>query len=505
MSSPESTKQRALRIELDHHKRPEPLSVVKWVLAIGAAVASMAYAGYVYLPGSNGQTQFSPGDVSAVHASLNHRCSECHQNFEPIRGDAWSASAGSSQASDARCQECHAGPAHHANISPSSPHGVESCGGCHQDHQGAEASLLRMGDEHCTRCHARLDTVVSERSIQPDIDPVTAFVAAHSQSQPPPHPPFRSLKQDPGTVKFNHALHMTRGLPQPSNSGAGRALSQYEQISDKQYLARAVPEWKEGLTGAVQLACSSCHQAEPLDDQIAAGAKKGAVVSFPPANGAYMAPVNFEQHCGACHTLNVGPRQADSIPHGLTAAALEELVLVKLAGKPQSKPETDPKKRLESLLGKSEEDFIAGQLADKSSAPFIKASEHLTTTCMKCHAFEKSGSAFTADVAASNIPAAWFKHAKFDHAAHRAVYCLHCHQQATESTRSADVIISGYESCAECHRPVDAAPPASAVGQRFQGARSDCVECHTYHAGEFPVTGVGSLLRGPLKAAKEPQ
>src|SRR6187200_1125470 len=94
MSLSESTKQRALRIDLDHHKRPEPLVRAKWLLAILAAVATVLYAVWLYLPGAEAKSHLSPGHVAAVHASLNSRCAECHQDFQAIRGDAWALHKG---------------------------------------------------------------------------------------------------------------------------------------------------------------------------------------------------------------------------------------------------------------------------------------------------------------------------------------------------------------------------------------------------------------------------
>src|SRR5436190_15362995 len=147
MSLAESTKQRALRIDLDHHKRPEPLARAKWVLAIVAALASVAYAAYIYAPGMPGKAQLSPGHVADVHAAFNNRCTECHADFHAIRGDAWALDKGefNSQTgawtSDAKCIVCHAAPAHHVNLKEFLPGWIGTCASCHQDHQGLSSSL----------------------------------------------------------------------------------------------------------------------------------------------------------------------------------------------------------------------------------------------------------------------------------------------------------------------------------------------------------------------------
>src|SRR6187551_2241272 len=94
MSLSESTKQRALRIDLDHHKRPEPLVRAKWSLAIVAALATVAYAGWLLTPATQQTAQLSPGHVAEVHAAFNNRCTECHQDFHALRGDAWAMNKG---------------------------------------------------------------------------------------------------------------------------------------------------------------------------------------------------------------------------------------------------------------------------------------------------------------------------------------------------------------------------------------------------------------------------
>jgi len=489
MSSPESTKQRAFRIELDHHKRPEPLARAKWWLAVVATAATVVYVGYLYVPGSEGQSHFSPGDVSQVHAALNNRCSECHLNFHAIRGDAWGAGDKDElQLVDVKCQTCHAGPVHHTNISPQSTRQVESCGGCHQEHQGARELLVRMSDQHCTRCHAQPDRVVAQSALSPDVQAVKSFYSSTSDREDAPawpHPDFRSLAADPGNIEFNHALHMTPGMRQPAAQGQGRALSKYELIQDKDFLARAIPEWKEGTTGDVRLACASCHEPQTSDDRLAfqAGNEKASRLS------AHFAPISFERHCQACHQLRIGPGSNDVVPHRLKAKELEQAIYAFLAERSAQPPVSDLKRFEGRLLGKPREDFIAGKLLDESSERLTAIKEHLATaTCTKCHAFPLGENAFSSDVAPSSIPPFWFRHARFDHAAHRGIDCLHCHPQAqAESRRSSDVMIVGYQNCVECHRPVSAVrrPDGSDVGQIFHGARSDCAECHTYHGGEL--------------------
>ena len=83
------------------------------------------------------------------------------------------------------------------------------------------------------------------------------------------HPQFRFITEklrDPDTLKFNHALHLT---------GA------------------TIPK----LPGGEKLDCAFCHQ--------------------PDASGAFMKPVNFENNCRVCHSLQFDPETPQlKLPHG---------------------------------------------------------------------------------------------------------------------------------------------------------------------------------------------
>jgi hypothetical protein len=65
----------------------------------------------------------------------------------------------------------------------------------------------------------------------------------------------------------------------------------------------------------------------------------------------------------------------------------------------------------------------------------------------------------------------WMPHAQFDHARHSEEKCTSCHQDATESDSSNDILLPRIARCRECHGGVAAAAKVS----------SDCVMCHTFH------------------------
>ena len=56
---------------------------------------------------------------------------------------------------DLTCTKCHSGAAHHESVKKDLKDET-ACSTCHHDHQGREHSLVRMDDDHCTKCHKDL-------------------------------------------------------------------------------------------------------------------------------------------------------------------------------------------------------------------------------------------------------------------------------------------------------------------------------------------------------------
>ena len=92
----------------------------------------------------------------------------------------------------------------------------------------------------------------------------------------------------------------------------------------------------------------------------------------------------------------------------------------------------------------------------------------------------------------SNIPDVWFRQARFDHAAHRAMNCAECHAKASVSVVHTDVLLPGIDNCLQCHAPRSGSGAAAKGGVRFA-----CVECHSYHHGDGPLQGLGAGARNP--------
>jgi transcription elongation factor Elf1 len=90
-------------------------------------------------------------------------------------------------------------------------------------------------------------------------------------------------------------------------------------------------------------------------------------------------------------------------------------------------------------------------------------------TCKECHDLGFAAAHNTPEVPKANLTTRWLKHGNFDHPAHQMVVCSSCHQQASTSTLTSDVLQAGIQACQTCHHSGE------------EAARSNCSECHQYH------------------------
>jgi hypothetical protein len=156
-----------------------------------------------------------------------------------------------------------------------------------------------------------------------------------------------------------------------------------------------------------------------------------------------------------------------------------------------------PSNRPPEVLTKTRRDWVEQQV--QQSARYLR-----TAICAKCH--QESAEPTSGDTAGSfpevaptQLPAVWMRHARFDHSAHRAVNCRDCHAAAYADTANAsrcasDVLVPNISNCLQCH-----APRRQVGGENVGGARHDCAECHHYHARSaviMEMSGRGSALRG---------
>jgi hypothetical protein len=520
MASRETGKQRASRIPLDYYKRPNVLERRKGALAVLALLVSVGVAAAAWLLRDGGRPFVSRGPVAAVHATWDNNCEACHTSFQPMSKAGATALLFSSPGShdsavNARCEQCHNGTVHHVSqLDALTP----TCGGCHRDHRGRDASLVWLPDSDCTQCHSNL--AASLKDGKTDFHNAITGFADKSQG----HPEFRSLKSDPGRLKFNHRLHMLPGQVIDPDQDVKWTLGKITDKTARERYASATWQTDKSDSAAVVLDCASCHRRDAGDFDIDPAKKPGGIAAAeltPRAAGAYVLPVNYEIHCAACHplTFDANVKGADgqplSVPHRLQPDEVKNFVWGAYA---KARGDKDLDKRMADaaksgpkptrpLPGKltAEEQAAREAIGNESAkaeqflfkADVKRADGYLMTgksACGECHVFESAGDA--KKILPLLINNVWLAHAKFNHVAHRAVDCRICHANAyayepdgktlnkSASVDHSDVLIAGMESCRQCHTP-------------SAGARSDCTECHNYHNGDRSLQGLGAVVRDP--------
>jgi hypothetical protein len=248
------------------------------------------------------------------------------------------------------------------------------------------------------------------------------------------HPEFAALRagaSDPGTVKFNHKVHLKEDL--------------------------------HGPNGLVQLKCADCHQPSDGSDR------------------SYMTPINYEKHCASCHPLQFDRRFDESAPHK-EPKVVYDFVFAKLttyiASHPAEIPLVDePDKRLPTRPpqppARNAAEWVQQRMTDAQLLLWRKS-------CKECHPLiYPNGSDALPVVAKAALTTRWLTHGEFDHEAHQMVQCASCHAKASESRETSDVLVPGVQSCQQCHH----------AGR--DAAEVRCFECHAYHdwTKEKPVTG----------------
>jgi hypothetical protein len=473
------------------YRRDEPLARARiWVPGVVIlAVLAAGAIGYF----ARGDLRYSPGSLAAVHATWDSQCQVCHVDAQPLDGKNWAAVVvGRTHAADAQCRQCHSGPAHHTRERPGE---VAGCATCHREHQGRHAALTRVPDEQCTSCHRQLASHCTE-------GPPTEFADVSGWGSG--HPEFRILRdkaKDPGTVAFNHQLHLRPGLTRVSDSIAPFTLAQIPAAFRDSFARWAAPD------GTMKLDCAACHQTDvrdgPAPDAALAGLPHNAVLPAR-SDGAYMQPILYERHCQACHPLTIKRTVKDDPLSGQVAfrhrqqpAELENAVRSHYTEQfLKGKLDTSPAFLKVPLPGKNPErkEAAAATAAIEKHVAADMAMLLGASTCQKCHT---SLAKDRARIEPAGLPEVWLVHAKFDHAAHRAVACLDCHTGARNSQSNTDVLLPAIDNCRQCH-----APSRQVAGKTTGGARFDCTECHRYHDGDHPLAGIDAASRQPSQTPR---
>jgi hypothetical protein len=436
----ESSRQRASRIPLDYWKHRGPIDRWKLILSgMAAVLIVLVWLGARFaLPG--GDNAFaSPGSIVRRHLEeTKNQCSSCHVDFHPIStGNALSGVIGVSEG----CKQCHKefnAADHHANQSAGM---TPSCGSCHHDHRGLNASLVNLPDSDCTSCHRDLAKSMSESKLKCP-NKVTDFVTDH--------PDFK-VEPKPERIKFNHALHLTPGQK------SRWTLAQVKAIDAAAYKRYSEHQEKKDPNDLVTLDCASCHRIGP--------------------KGAYMEPIKFDTDCKGCHALTY-EEGLKAVEHGHQPAVFKSIVEKEIKDHPLKTADVPP--AVTPLPGRSVD---AATPKSPTAEQRIEWAQRILfagkQTCAECHYFEAPVASWPV-VKPAQLSPVWQPHAIFNHEKHKAMNCVDCHKQAQTSTSSAVVALPDKASCVECHKP---------GGRQLEGkaAPSNCTTCHLYHHGDEPM------------------
>jgi hypothetical protein len=337
---------------------------------------------------------------------------------------------------------------------------ADNCVQCHKEHRG-DMLLARPSDRHCTACHAHLDQMRDE-----------GRRAKEMQSRPSPvlnvasfadHPEFALWRMDKptdsGNIDFSHQKHLRLELESTTNGVLREAIRKLDEMQ-----------------------CAYCHK---LDSA-----------------GKYMAPIQFDKHCQACHPLLL-PLKVDAIPEPLMPTVLDFLRTpiqhpqrgqtawnVRAAAKERYLQFAQSNAAVLKLPLATLDEFrlLPGQARRAEPATHgqiewvneqWRQAESLwfdkQAGCAHCHtevSAKRLRQEGIPDFGQPHIPERWFEHSVFDHHAHRMLECTSCHENAPTSTNRKDVLMPKLSDCQSCHQ------------KKAGFARADCNECHRFHTGQ---------------------
>lgn len=491
-------KQRTTRIPLDYIKRADLFARIKLLLGFGALLVTLLWLvveASAVLLGHFGvrlptPAFYSRGPLAQAHATWDDECAACHAVSQPVAAQAnWLGRLGL-QTTNESCRSCHRGTTHHASMQPED----EKCADCHRDHQGRSASLVRVADAACTQCHADLARHVAGETPPRFTSAVMNFAGGH--------PPFRLRRsdltepvRDPGKLKFNHQLHLARGMALPNGAPFFRLGDIRDREARGRYRRSDQPD-----SDFVQLDCGACHQVDSADFGLPPSRMLLAGLTNSREVRAAMRPITYENQCKACHVLTFDPRLPPerAVPHRLQPNELDDYLTNlygalaargEAASAPSGLDRPFPGKAVAPDAGPATKPSAAS-LADLRRQFYLGKK-----LCGECHYFEGPMDK-PVRVVPPAVPEVWFEHGHFDHTAHRAVDCKECHAAASTSTQAPDVLLGTGDPaalrdlCKQCH-----APRSHGGGTPTGGASTACTECHRYHNGDAPLQGVGARAR----------
>lgn len=478
------------RVEIGFHRRPNRFRRRTWLASAVLCAGCVAWVALAVVRGEH--AHFAAGPVSTAHRMIENDCARCHDRWGPLYRLV-SPGAEVSSISNDKCIQCHDGAAHQTGLAQ------HSCAECHKEHQG-NTQLADMADALCVQCHANLERHAAEVTVRHRDKPFNARITSFEpgsgghpefeltlllkEPRPPQNRPLDAntlvawfLREDdvraPGCpekaverwqdraqIRFNHEKHMALHM-------------QYDVAGRLEEVPR---DRQHGLVEISQQ-CGFCHQVD--------------------SSGRYMQSIRYDRLCVNCHPLRFDDRNfpGETIPHRdpkivrgflIERYARQAAERLPAASKEQEFPDLPFAPRLPMDVMKQVREQAQNAEAALSVPLVPERIEHSVLQaaggCRYCHSVTTSAAGDEWTVEPPNIPDRWWRHSAFRHDSHRMADCRTCHKGAAESCSTGDVLIPGIDLCRQCHskRPGDESMRESSDA-RMQGARSSCVECHTYH------------------------
>ncbi|MEA3208131.1 MAG: hypothetical protein QOE70_1188 [Chthoniobacter sp.] len=530
---------------LAYYTKPHYLRRLRGWCFVFTAVAAIAGAVTYQYWGS--ERLFSTGPISANHARFANDCRVCHLGSDldlwktlpplatgsrlmekmaeekslPGKDEMLGAmqkglSLTSLSLMDQACMKCHpamglhqpqaAGLALRTVFTELAVVHATACGVCHREHVGRDRMALPTS-QTCASCHGDAEELQRTRqSLKLNHPPLAAtgenrdwgdgVVRFIAPERPPEalkaftsyaqgHPPFdyeQPYLRDPADLKFNHSRHERNDIPAVQNR---------------------------------KMTCTDCHKPGP--------------------GGIYLQPVNFEQHCQQCHSLQIQPSLPKLlIPHGdpqkvryflaSLKTSFENAIRAEGVSAPMEisqradvEMESMRRRGLQTLPDLEETVFFLGDpKEDPSDRLLRKGRRKFLTECAKCHSVTAGNASTAPKVNLPNVAERWVQRGPFTHLPHQHIACTDCHGAAHKSKLTSDILMPPQTLCAECHRPTAkdglaqndvtmerraSLQPDSgelAAAQRSTGGvKWDCQSCHGFHAPPAATTFIQSSLQPP--------